>query len=326
MRLVRLVVLFLLFACVGFLQGQGRAQRALSEDAPDGTVRRFEIGGQFTDLTLGTPGQLDVPKFAIGPGITFNLNRHLALDASYSMMNLPACLFAPCSGGRESVFIVGARAEAREKHYGMFAYGRPGMFHTNAWTITQPSISPTGPGTITVSSSGSSLFVSDVGGGVEYFASSRAHAKVELGDLLQLQTCAQCKTWTNHLQFSTGVYAMIGRPVAGKPFDVDSGRPHRFFDRTNLLLLGASLLGQSADAITTRRNLSHGGTEADPLERPFADQGWGGQIGVGVIENTAQLFVMYRLHKMGHHGIERLLPLASGFVGGHQAYHNLHLQ
>ena len=324
MRWVRLVILFFLSACAGFLHSQNQAQQTSSNDAPDSAVRRFEIGGQYTDFVLGAAGQTGASLSAFGPGFALNLNRHLALDASYSVMELPSCLFTGCSGGRESVFIAGARAEAREKHYGIFAYGRPGVVHRNASTLIEPV-----PGftTTTVNLPGSSQFVSDVGGGVEYFVSSRVHAKVELGDLLQFQTCASCSTWTNHVQFSTGVYAVIGKPLSGKSFDVDEGEwPHRFFDKTNLLLFGASLLGQSADAITSQRNRSHGSEETDPLARPFVDQGWGGQIGLGVIENTAQFFVMYRLHKMGHHRIERLVPLVSGFVGGNQGYHNLQHQ
>jgi hypothetical protein len=119
------------------------------------------------------------------------------------------------------------------------------------------------------------------------------------------------------------MYAAIGKPVAGKLFDTDNGRPHRFFDKTNLLLLGASLLGQSADAITTQRFRSHGGQEADPLARPFVAQGWGGQVGLVSIENTAQIFIMYRLHKMGHHRIERIVPLADAFSHGYEGYNNL---
>jgi hypothetical protein len=199
------------------------------------------------------------------------------------------------------------------------------MFHTNAWSITEPNIFPTGPTTITFSGPGKSEFVTNVGGGIEYLGPSRVHTRVELGDLLEYHPCANCtiKDWTNHLQFSVGMYAAIGKPVAGKPFDSDNGRSHRFFDKTNLLLIGTSLLGQSADDITTQRFHSHGGLEADPFSRPFVDQGWGGQIGLGVIENTAQIFVMYGLHKMGHHRIERIIPSGVGLLHGNEGYHNL---
>jgi hypothetical protein len=326
-RLVSLVALFLLSSCADFLHGQDQAQRVSQVNAPDTTVRRFEIGGQFTDLTLGSQYQINVPKFAFGPGVAFNLNRHLALDASYSIMNHPANdpdIFW-IEGDRASEFVGGVRAEARAKHYGIFAYGRPGVFHWTASTTTYNEILPTGPTTIIYNFPSTSRFATNVGGGVEYFGPSRVRTRVELGDLLEYYPCAECtiKNWTNHLQFSVGMYAAIGKPVAGKPFDTDSGRPHRFFDKTNLLLLGASLMGQSADDITTQRSLSHGGAETDPLARPFVNQGWGGQIGLTVFENTAQIFIMYRLHKMGHHRVEKTVPLADAFIHGYEGYHNL---
>jgi|CZKF01.1.fsa_nt_gi hypothetical protein len=322
MRLVSLVVLFLFSSCADFLHGQDQAHPVPPVNAPDAMVRRFEIGGQFTDLTLGGPGQFDVPKFAIGPGFAFNLNRHLALDASYSIMNPPAGYVA--SGGN-SEFVAGVRAEARAKHYGIFAYGRPGVFHTTASHISQIASPPPGQWMV-IGWPSSTEFVTNVGGGIEFFAPSRVRTRVELGDLLEYFPCgANCtiKDWTNHLQFSVGMYAAIGKPVAGKPFDTNGGQSHRFFDKTNLLLLGVSLLGQSADDITTQRFHSHGGAESDPLARPFVNRGWGGEIGLGVIENSAQIFIMYGLHKMGHHRIEKLVPLADAFIHGYEGYHNL---
>ena len=288
--------------------------------APGAGLRRFEIGGRWTDFTFGSANQTGVPKFALGPEVALNLNRSLALDASYSVMNLPSCAFAACSGGRQSVFLAGARAEASAKRYGLFAYGRPGVLRENAWTDTFYLISSPEP--VTVASAGSSYFVSDVGGGFEYFVSSRTRANVELGDLLELETCAPCRTWTNHLQFSAGAYAMIGKPVAGNPHETDKERTHRFFDKTNLAFITVSLLGEASDAITTQRFHSQGQLESDPLARPFVDRGWGGQIGLEMIDNAAELSVMYALHRMHKHWVERAVPLVFGAAGGLGAYHN----
>ena len=124
----------LLFLCIlSFnavtLHSQNQAEQAPPVNAPDSNVRRFEIGGQFTDFVLGTPNEYGVPKFAFGPSAGFNLNRHLALDSSYVSMNTPSGLF-PSSGGRASVFVGGVRAEARAKHYGLFAYCRQGCSTT----------------------------------------------------------------------------------------------------------------------------------------------------------------------------------------------------
>lgn len=324
MRPASFVVLCVLFASPVFLPAQNQVEHKPASDAPDGAVRRFEIGGQFSDLTLGYAGEVNMPRFALGPGFAVNLNRHLALDASYSVMHSKGCAATwSCSGGLESVLGAGVRAEARTKHYGMFAYGRPGVIYETAWTESYLYAVPAG--TITLTLPRVSDFAGDVGGGVEYFGPYRVRTRVELGDLLEYHPCSLCviQNWTNHLQFRVGVYAAVGKPVAGKPFDTDIARPHRFFDKTNLLLFGVSLLGQSADAITTQRLHSHGGEEGDPLARPFVDQGWPGQIGASVIENTAQILIMYRLHKMGHHRVEEIVPLADAFVHGYEGYHNL---
>ncbi len=88
------------------------------------------------------------------------------------------------------------------------------------------------------------------------------------------------------------------------------------------MLIGVSLLGQTADAITTQRGLRHGAKEGNPLGKPFVDQGWPGQICLAAIENGAELAVMYLAHRHGHHRLERLLPLAVGLSAGFAAYHN----
>ena len=38
--------------------------------------------------------------------------------------------------------------------------------------------------------------------------------------------------------------------------------------------------------------------------------GWGGQIAVAGIVNTAQVAVMYGMHRMGYHRVERVPPIA----------------
>jgi len=288
--------------------------------APDASVRRFEIGGQFTDLILGTQGEDGVPKFAFGPTFAFNPNRHFALDASYVVMNTPSCIFTQCSGGRASVFVAGARIAARDRYATWYAYARPGVLHYAAASVTEPSYLTT----ITVSAPATSHFVSNFGDGVEYALTPRVRARAEVGDLLELQTCPKCNTWTNHFQISVGMDAMVGKPLPGKRFDTASGPSHRFLDKTNLFLLSISLLAQASDAVTTQHIIGHGYAEADPLVRPLVNQGWPGQIGEAVIENAGQIFIMYRLHKMGFHRAERLIPISNALPHVYEGYSNAH--
>ena len=83
-----------------------------------------------------------------------------------------------------------------------------------------------------------------------------------------------------------------------------------------------SLLGQTADAITTQRFISHGLPEEDPLARPLVKYGWSGQIGAAVLINGAEISGMYGLHRMHRHWMERILPLAIASASGVMAYRN----
>jgi hypothetical protein len=249
----------------------------------------------------------------MGPGIALNLNRHLALDGVYNVM----LGFQYPGGGRESELLFGVRAEARAKRYGLLAFALPGVVHWNAFQTGYFAE----PGSLyqMIQFSTKTYFASDAGGGVEYFPSARVHVRAEMGDLLISRSGA----WTNNLQTSVGVYSGIGKMVGNGTFDVGRGPAHRFFDKTDVLLMTVSLLGQSADMITTQRFHSHGHQEADPFARPFVDAGWGGQIGLAVIYNAAEIAAIYGLHRMGHHRVERLVPLAVGAEGAFSGYHNL---
>jgi hypothetical protein len=251
-----------------------------------------------------------------------NLNRHLALDGVFNVLlgyQPPGVDYS--TGGRGTELLVGIRAEARAKTYGLFAFARPGMVHWNALSNGFFTV----PGALyqMTSFKEATYFASEIGGGVEFFPSARVDVRAEMGDLLISRSCSNCEVWTNNLQTSVGVYAGLGKVLGKGSFDVGREPAHRLFDRTNLLLIGVSLLGQSADMITTQRFHSHGIQEGDPLARPWVNKGWGGQIGLAVLYNSAQIGVMFSLHKMGHHRVERLVPLVAGTEGAYRGYRNL---
>jgi hypothetical protein len=290
-------------------------------------VRRFEIGGQFTDTKLGQCNYqecLSEVQYAMGSGIALNLNRHLALEGLYNVMlgfQTPGVDYS--TGGRGSELLFGVRAEARAKRYGLIAFARPGVVHWNALSTGYLTV----PGSLyqMFNFTEKTYFASELGGGVEYYPSARVHVRAEMGDLLisRSRYCGNCAAWTNNVQTSVGVYAGIGKMLGKGTFDVGREPAHRFFDKTNVLLMTVSVLGQSADMITTQRFRSHGIQEGDPLARPLVDRGWAGQIGLAVIYNAAEIATMYGLHKMGHHTVERLLPIVPAAEGGYRGYNNL---
>ena len=283
------------------------------------SIRRFEIGGQATDLRLGTCFGFkgcSTPQFGLGPAVAFNINPSFALDGELNLLtgvdNVPSYFDdGSITGGRVSELLAGPRFEKRARHYGYFLNAKPGLL---SWSNTVTGRR--------------NSFALKVGGGVEYSPSTRLHLRIDMGDLLvryndsRTAYCNACVRWTSNLQTTAGMYWGVGRPIASNATPKGSGRTHEFFGTSNLVLLGVSLLAQTADAVTTQRNLSHGALEEDPLAAPFVKYGWSGQIGLAVLTNGAQILGMYGLHRMGAHWIERAIPLSFAAASALSAYGN----
>ena len=94
-------------------------------------------------------------------------------------------------------------------------------------------------------------------------------------------------------------------------FAQENPQPHRFWDKTNLILHGSNAFVQAIDASVTQHDLQAGGVEHNPLARPFVERGWGRQaaysFGIGV---GATLALSYFAHKKDWHKLERLIPLS----------------
>jgi hypothetical protein len=96
---------------------------------------------------------------------------------------------------------------------------------------------------------------------------------------------------------------------------------HPFFDKANvggIAVLAASI---SADGFTTRRVVTGGGRELNPIAAPFAHSDRG-QATICAIEFAAVVGTQYVLHRRGWHNAEHILPWAIGGVHGTLAWHN----
>jgi hypothetical protein len=144
-----------------------------------------------------------------------------------------------------------------------------------------------------------------------------------VGDMLIRNTgYVNERGWHNNLQVTSEMVFAAGHPLKRDEFtDIDPYQ-HKFFDRQNLAFLTFAVVGMMADGVTTQHTLAHGYQEKDPLARPFANSGWGGQMAFGGIMLSADLLAQYGLHKLHAHRIERLIPLLQGSVGAWQAYRN----
>lgn len=314
--------------------------------SPEASIRRFEVGGQAADVRLGGCFGLPhctTPQFGLGAGASLNLDSHFAIESSFNFLPRTDTahgyfINGAAEGGHLLEFVTGLRAEVRARRYGFFAEAKPGLV---SWSqvLTGETLTPTGPNTFNLTNNYGrrSFFATKFGGGVEYSPDARVHFRMDMGDLLVRyndtiylhfpnQTSSfcdsPCKPWLNNLQTTAGVYFGLGNPITWTPPDMRARPQHRFWNDTNIALMGVSLLGQAADAITTQRFIHDGLQEGNPLAAPFVKYGWSGQIGLAVLTNGAEISGMYGLHRMHQHWIERLVPIGIATASGIVAYRN----
>jgi hypothetical protein len=284
--------------------------------AEDSGLRRFEIGIQTADVRTGCIGSAfscPIPSFALGAGGAMNLNPHFSLDANFLITPQSASYITNTLGGHASELLLGARAEVRARHYGFFLKAQSGYF---SWShlITDGTYR-------TPSVGGRTYFASNAGAGLEYSPSARIHLRGEVTDLV----LHEGNSWTNNLQPSVGIYYGLGKQIQWKPPVYEAKRAHRFDDTANLVLLTASTLAITADAITTQRDLARGDREGDPFARPLVKYGWSGEISAMALEIGAEILGMYGLHRIGQHRAERLVPISLAIAHAIFAYNNAHV-
>ena len=85
---------------------------------------------------------------------------------------------------------------------------------------------------------------------------------------------------------------------------------HKFWDGKNKALFSAVAAFSAADFAVTHMNLSNGGRELNPIVRPFA--GSNAALAANFAGQTAGVVgVGYLFHRMGHHRLERMAPVAN---------------
>jgi hypothetical protein len=345
----RLIGMVAVWVTAPLLFGQTEPNAPAAASQPDASLRRFEFGGQAVDIRLGSCVGSGIacptPQFGLGAGAALNLGPRLAVDTAVNVLPRFDRLHYDSGvpeGGHATEFLLGPRAQVRARQYGFFVAAKPGLLTWSqvltGFTYTPISGSPA-KYDVTDDYGRRAYFATELSGGVEYSPAGRVRLRVEMGDLLVHYSgalrytfpggtsldCSPCAGWTSNLQTVAGVYFDVGKPIDWNPPRMDAAPGHNFFDRTNIALMGASLLGQMSDAITTQRFLAHGDRELDPLAAPFVKYGWSGQIGLGVLVNGAEILSMYGLHRMHQPRIERILPLGIAAASGAMAYRNLQL-
>jgi hypothetical protein len=102
---------------------------------------------------------------------------------------------------------------------------------------------------------------------------------------------------------------------AGSPpgeFNCDSKpQPHRFFDRTNILLFSGVAVSRTLDYTSTRNMLARGRQEIlIPDDVVYSTAGF---VSLEVAGAATSIGISYLLHRTGHHKLERWISI--GHIG-----------
>jgi len=332
---------------VGILMVVGVSSTSILAQEP---ARRLELGVNATSLrTMGvTDWCAACPKvqWGAGPSMTYNLNRRFAIDSTFSFFPSSGTNSSSLVGGNMIQGLVGVKATARSRKFSMFAKARPGFIRWSEgrWTDFSVSGPPLNP-TVSPKYGARTNFMVDFGGGIELAVTPQISIRTEMGDSVMwwheyggtLDSGGFGPGVTNNLQVSNSVRYHFGRALDSerKSGAVES---HKFLDRTNIALWTVSLLGQTADMVTTQRFMTNckknspfandphigcASRESNPIARPFVNHGWGGQIALAGIVNTVQITAAWGLHKLGMHKVERVVPLPMAVSGAILGYKNL---
>jgi hypothetical protein len=87
-------------------------------------------------------------------------------------------------------------------------------------------------------------------------------------------------------------------------------RAHKFWDKKNGFLFGASAALSAADFAITRANLQSGGRDLNPIVRFFGPSTPGLVVNFAG-ETACVIGASYFLHRTGHHKLERLFTMVN---------------
>jgi hypothetical protein len=297
-------------------------------------LRRFEVGIQTTGLR--TEGQQQfcfgcpTAHWAFGPAFTTNINRTYAIDTSFSISpsHFAADQFV---GGRMIAAFAGLKGNLRNGRWTLYAKARPGVVSWSR-TITGVSFPPGDFFPFTFQFGRRTDFALDLSAGIEGALSRHLSLRLDAGDM---RIRVMPGNTTDNFQLSSGLYYRTGAVIARESPSLRSDT-HRFVDKTNIALWTASLLAQTADAVTTQRFLGAcrrsfvandpsfcNQLENNPVARPFVNHGWGGEVALATIVTGTQTTVQYIVHRWGHHRVERFLLVPQMVGNGIAAYDNM---
>jgi hypothetical protein len=158
-----------------------------------------------------------------------------------------------------------------------------------------------------------------------------------LGLLLVIPAVAQTDgTATEHSTYMVASLAhpdapgaLLGQPalpvlaIAVKTKPLPGNGEHSFLDHSARIRFTVLAGLIAADGITTQQVLGKGGSEANPIARPFVKHGAAGQLAASALGYAATMTTSYVFHRTHHHKLERLFQNTAMAIEGGCTVQNL---
>jgi hypothetical protein len=291
------------------------------------TLQRLEVGSGTSYVNYDSPLEVcSSPKLSVGPELTWNVNRTLALDSKLRFLAGSSSCISPSKGGNSVQLFAGPRVSLRGVRSSFFVSAMPGMVRWNRTLANNVALTSPAEATFTPRKFPAVTFSA----GFEYYASRRVKLRFSAGDTLIRTHVLGTAYYSNNPELSVVTSYGFGRDMAAVSREVgQSQQSHRFFDAKNVVLTGISWAGLASDAIETQRRFAPCKTqrcrsmgESDALTRPFVKYGWYGQGPLLGLAAGGDLLLRYQLHRMRQHRVERIVPFVVAFGSGWLAFTN----
>lgn len=209
-------------------------QIGASQLADDSSLKKYEIGAQFTSLrrvdanaatvtiqrnfpsssSSGTPA---ISEFGLGGRFTYNFTKNIAVEAEANffpvdkranpIIGVPIRVIE--SGGRKLQVVFGPKIGYRGQRIGIFGKLRPGMIRLDRYDVVIQIGTPANFFVLSETRKGLTFFNVDAGGVFEYYPSRKTVFRVDVGDTIIRYGAQEPKainpTITRHnLQVSVG--------------------------------------------------------------------------------------------------------------------------
>jgi hypothetical protein len=157
----------------------------LNTRAQSADIRKWEVGVDFSSITFG-PGQSEP---GLGGRLTYNLNKHVALEAAGFIFPRHCQFCAGQQNGRISEGLFGVKAGKRFEKWGIFGKARPGVisFSDGQFNVVPITVNPpTGPGAFPFEFVTRRLTTPavDLGAVLEFYPTKRIVTRIDFGNTI----------------------------------------------------------------------------------------------------------------------------------------------